>query len=203
MNVIGALSPAKVSELQAMDGKAHDEESQDTIIRLQMDVVVFALSVDYTRIATLKLSDRVDDRHYRFVGNSESFHDVSHRDGPMPEESHRLTDRHYAEHFKYFLDALAAVNTPTGPLIDQGAAIWVNQQANGDHDYGPLPYIIGGSAKGFFKQGQYIDIGERTPNCRLLNTFLAASGVRKADGSPTEDFGEASLPKKVQTEVMA
>ena len=37
----------------------------------------------------------------------------------------------------------------------------------------------------------------------MLNTLLTAVGVKKADGSPTDDFGDASLKKGVISEILA
>ncbi len=43
-------------------------------------------------------------------------------------------------------------------------------------------------------QVQFLDARRSAPN-RLFNTVLNAVGVRKSDGSPVDDFGDASLPK--------
>ena len=38
---------------------------------------------------------------------------------------------------------------------------------------------------------------------KMLNTLLTAAGVTKSDGSPTDNFGEASLPKGIFSEMLA
>ncbi len=203
MNITGALTPTKVSELQTVEAMLHAESTHDKIIRLHMDVTVFALSVDYTRAATLKIGDREDDHHFGFAGNNENFHDISHGEGPNPFEAHHLADMYHAGLFKYFLDELAAVSTPTGSLLDQGSAIWTNQQANGSHDVSPCPFILAGTSQGFYKKGVFVEIDRKISNARMLNTFLTGAGVRNPDGSPTADFGDASLAKNVHPEIMA
>jgi len=202
-NITGALSPSKIMDLETAESMLHAESNHDKIIRLHMDVMVFAFSVDYTRVATLKIGDRQDDHHFGFAGNNENFHDISHGEGPSPFEAHHMADQYHAGLYKYFLDQLSAVSTPTGSLLDQGSAIWTNQQANGGHDVSPIPFIVAGTAQGFFKKSLFVELGKTTSNARLLNTFLTAAGVRKTDGSPTEDFGDASLAKNVHTEIMA
>jgi len=37
----------------------------------------------------------------------------------------------------------------------------------------------------------------------MLNTLLTAAGVTKSGGAPTDDFGDASLPKGVFSELKA
>jgi hypothetical protein len=37
----------------------------------------------------------------------------------------------------------------------------------------------------------------------MLNTLLTAAGVTKDDGSPTDDFGEPSLPTGIFSEMLA
>jgi hypothetical protein len=38
---------------------------------------------------------------------------------------------------------------------------------------------------------------------KMLNTLLTAAGVTKAGGEATDDFGDASLPKGIFTELLA
>ena len=38
---------------------------------------------------------------------------------------------------------------------------------------------------------------------KMLNTLLTAAGVTKAGGAPTDDFGDASLPKGIFSELLA
>jgi hypothetical protein len=59
-----------------------------------------------------------------------------------------------------------------------------------------VPYISAGSARGFLKTGQVVNLGGAANN-RVLNTFINAAGVRKKDGSLVDDFGDASLSKGV------
>jgi hypothetical protein len=122
-------------------------------------------------------------------------------------------------HYKYMLDVLSAYETPLGPLLDQGVAIWANQCATGAHSFSNVPWILAGTANGYFKQGQFITVGTGDmPGGRqdgvggdgsvsgvnkMLNTLLTAAGVTKEDGSPTDDFGDSSLPNGLLTELLA
>jgi hypothetical protein len=39
---------------------------------------------------------------------------------------------------------LSAYDTPTGPLLDQGVAIWTNQCATGAHSFSNVPWVLAG-----------------------------------------------------------
>jgi len=106
-----------------------------------------------------------------------------------------------------------------GPLLDQGVSIWCNQCATGAHSFSNIPWIQAGSANGYFKKGQYITVGTgQQPGGsqdgkagdasmsgvnKMLNTLLTAAGVTKTGGGPTDNFGDASLPKGIFTEMVA
>jgi hypothetical protein len=105
---------------------------------------------------------------------------------------HRKIDRIHATEFLYLCDKLAAIETPTGPLIDQGYTVWTNQMSTGWHRHDNQPFAIVGSGGGYLSVGQYVDAGGVTLN-RMLNTLITAAGVTAADGGPVVDFGEASL----------
>jgi len=103
--------------------------------------------------------------------------------------------------------------------MDQGVTIWTNQCATGAHSFSNIPWIQAGTANGFFKQGQFVVVGSgQQPGGtqdgkggdasvsgvnKMLNTLLTAAGVTKTDGSPTDNFGESTLPKGIFSEMLA
>jgi hypothetical protein len=186
-------------------------DTRDTVVRLQMDLIVFALAADYTRVATLKIGDNNDQVRYVLDGKTlPPFHPISHRimgdgaSGPPiagAVDMHHRIDRIQARHFKYLLDRMRAVETPQGRLLDLGFAVWTNQIANGAHDYRKLPHITAGKARGALKTGLFLDVPDVTNN-RMLNTWLTAAGVRKAGGAPVDDFGDGGLSKGLLTQVL-
>src|SRR6266545_2111973 len=109
------------------------------------------------------------------------------------------------------------VKITTTPLMDQGVTIWTNQCATGAHLFSNIPWIQAGTANGFFKQGQYVVVGTgaqpggsqdgRAGDAsmsgvnKMLNTLLQAAGVTKTGGAVYDDFGDATLPKGIFTEM--
>jgi hypothetical protein len=183
-----------------------------------MDLMAFSAVADYSRVAVLKIGDRIDDHVYDINGQSFKFHDASHRAVANGLALHHEVDRLMMGHYKHLLDVLSSYDTPTGPLLDTGVAIWTNQCATGAHSFSNVPWILAGTANGFFKNGQFVTVGSGDmPGGRqdgvagdpsvagvnkMLNTLLTAAGVTKDDGSPSDDFGDASLPNGIFSELL-
>ncbi len=198
VGITGQLPPDKVSAIQDASTDPLNPARHDQVLTLQLDLLAFAISSGYTKAATLKIGDRIDRAIWTDGATTlPEFHMISHRifgdgahgaliDGAVT--MHHKIDVIHAKKIKYLLDQLAAVDTPSGKLLDQGFVAWTNQVAVGSHEYYPIPWIIAGAAKGYLKTGQYLDVGKVTGN-KLLNTLLGAAGVRKPNGDPIDNFG--------------
>ena len=213
------IPDADVATMKSMDGKPYDQSTRDTAVKLFMELMAFSAAADYSRVAVLKIGDRIDDHVYTYNGQSAKFHDVSHRQVANAVDFHHYIDRMMLNYYKYLLDTLSSYNTTMGPLLDQGVAIYCNQCATGAHSFSNIPWIQAGTANGYFKQGQHIVVGNgQQPGGsqdgkggdgsvsgvnKMLNTLLTAAGVTKTGGAPTDDFGDASLPKGLFTQLTA
>jgi hypothetical protein len=219
VRISGALAPdtqANLKDVGTQTGgtpKYYANEHADLTIGVQMDLMAFAVSSGYSKVAVLKIGDRSDNYAWPLPGYTPiNFHKIAHRSTSGLNDSatrisnaydmHRLIDGIYMRKFKWFLDRLAAIQTPSGPLLDQGFAAYTNQNANGWHNYSPIPWIIAGRARGYFSTGRYIQIPDTNLNL-LLNVLLGAVGVTKPDGSPVDDFGAEDLPKGRLTQILA
>ncbi len=214
-----SVPDADVATMKANDSKPYDQSIRDTSVKLFMELMAFSAAADYSRVAVLKIGDRIDDHIYTYNGQSAKFHDVSHRQVANAIDFHHYIDRMMLNYYKYLLDAVSAYNTPTGPLFDQGVTIYTNQCATGAHSFSNIPWIQAGTANGYYKKGQYLVLGTGAQPGgsqdgkggdasvsginKMLNTLLTAAGVTKDDGSPTDNFGEASLPKGIFSEMLA
>jgi hypothetical protein len=85
------------------------------------------------------------------------------------------------------LDSYTEENGKT--LLDNSAILYANELSDGKaHSFIDLPFIVAGSAAGYFKQGEYVKLAEPgnnkvAPHNRLLTTLVNAMGV------PLERFG--------------
>jgi hypothetical protein len=213
------IPDADVATMKTNDPKPYDQSIRDADVKLFMELMAFSAAADYSRVAVLKIGDRIDDHVYTYNGQSAKFHDVSHRQVANAIDFHQYIDRMMLNYYKYLLDTVSAYTTPTGSLLDQGVTIYCNQCATGAHSFSNVPWILAGTANGYLKKGQHIVVGNGQqpggsqdgkagdPSVsgvnKMLNTILTAAGVTKTGGAPTDDFGDPSLPKGIFTSLVA
>jgi hypothetical protein len=206
----------------ALEGAAANYDSDDgdqvlAAVRAHMDVAVLAVACGYTRSVSIQVANGNDAstryrdletgeqmENYHFISHRRLSHDSSGAIIPNADLLHHKIDRHFAATFRYLLDRLTEYQLPTGTLLDAGVSVWLNDQAQGpSHSSQNLPYILAGSANGFFKQGQYVKTEEDGTHCRLLNMIGTAVGLRSTSGGDLDDFGDPGLPKHAIPELRA
>jgi hypothetical protein len=191
-------------------GAIADVEREDVrpeVVRLHMEVFALAAACGQARSGTLQIGEGNDQTQYVWEGVTlPRFHHISHRinsDGaegtPIPNAAnlHHQVDRIQMRLFAHLLESLSRYgsSTGTGTLLDDGVCVWTNDLANGPpHGGNNMPFILAGGAGGNLRTGQFVDVGGRTTNV-ILNTIGSAVGCTKDDGSPMDDFGDASLTR--------
>lgn len=181
-----------------------DANDVDAVVKTHIDLIVLAMACGKSHAATLCIGNGNDQTQYMIDGRrAERYHHISHRvrsDGaegesiPDAELLHHKIDKKFAGYFKYLLDKLASVQTPTGTLLDDGVAVWFNDLEDGPpHGSRNLPWVLAGSCGGALRTGRYIR-GDWTIN-KIHNVIGAAVGVKNANGAPLDDFGDASYGK--------
>jgi hypothetical protein len=204
----------------ALDGASAGYDSDDgdqvlAAVRAHMDVAVLAVACGYTRSVAIQVANGNDGstryrntdtgqlmENYHFISHRRLSHDSSGEIIPNSDLLHHMVDRHFAQAFKYLLDRLQEYQLPTGTLLDSGVAVWINDQSQGpSHSSQNLPYILAGSAGGYFRQGAYVKT-EGT-HCRLLNMIGTAVGLRNSSGGDLDDFGDPGQPKHPIPELLA
>jgi hypothetical protein len=181
-----------------------DENDVDLVVSTHCDVIAMAMACGKSHAASLCIGNGNDQTQYTIDGMKfERYHHISHRvrgDGdegeaiPDAEELHHKIDKKFAGYFKYLLDKLSSFTTPTGTLLDDGAAVWFNDLADGPpHGSTNLPWVVAGGAGGKLKTGQYIR-GNFTVN-KIHNSIGAALGLTNGAGQPLDDFGAADYEK--------
>jgi hypothetical protein len=184
------------------------------VVKAMMDIAAWAFNCRLNHAVTLQVGDGNDGTQYIIDGVTlPRFHWISHRvksDGGSGEaipdaiDLHASIDRMQLQLFRHLLDRLASYSSPYGgTLLDDTVAVWTNDLGAGpSHSGDNTPWVLAGGASGSLKTGTFIDLAKK-PNNLMLNTLLTAVGVKKADGSPTDDFGDASLKKGVISEILA
>jgi hypothetical protein len=132
--------------------------------------------------------------------------------------------RTHAEIFAHLIDALKRYSDGNGTLLDSTAVVWVSELATGPHDLDRMPFVIAGSAGGYFRTGRYISHALELPNPHehpdwgdkatrrigpghshmlislmqamgLPNSEIGSTSVRTRDGNNTEIDLTGPLPR--------
>jgi Protein of unknown function (DUF1552) len=189
--------------LMAVDGKAATaNENMEKVVRLFFDLIAFSFASNRARTATLQVGGCNDHTRYTINGTVQPpYHFISHRiqsdgddgaDIPNAIDLHHEIDKIHARMFKYLLDRLSAYTLPGGgTLLDSSVNLWVNSVADGPpHSGNNIPHVLAGGANGFLKMGQHFKVASKSYTNLALNTIASACGVRKADGSNIDNFGD-------------
>lgn len=184
--------------------------------RMHMRVAALAVSCGYTRSAAIQVGNGNDGTtRYENLGGGglmENFHFLSHRrqshgnDGaviPNSDVLHSYVDIQFMQAYRFLLEELDRYTMPNGQsALDNGMAIYFNDNGNGPaHAAVNSPWIIGGSACGYIKQGEYIQLSGGSNNHRqLLHTIGAATGV---DLDNLMEIGDPGLPGGLLNEILA
>ncbi|HEY2901363.1 MAG TPA: DUF1552 domain-containing protein [Polyangia bacterium] len=195
---------------------------REAAVKTQLSLIALAFASGMTTGATLQIGPLQDDVQYIINGKRTSmgYHSITHAEnGDTPAASpgsktdgrdlsmvalHHQVDRIHARFLGYMIDQMKLYQTIDGKtLLDSSVVVWTNQMGNGYAHTSPrVPFVYAGSAGGTLKTGVSVDaIGQK--NSQLLNSVLTACGVRKADGSPKDDFGDASAAKGIYAGIMA
>jgi hypothetical protein len=95
----------------------------------------------------------------------------------------------YAQQFAYLLGKLDAIQEGTGTLLDNSVIAWTNELSKGNtHSSHNIPWILAGSAGGYFRTGRLIQYTPEQPHNNLLVSFMNAMGL--ADETT---FGERAV----------
>ena len=192
--------PPDTAGMQAVNGSHTTDANMEKVVKFQLDLIAFAFASDRARTATLQVGGCNDHTKYTINGvQAPPFHYISHRvmsDGGSGDpianavELHHQIDRIHARYFKHLLDKLSAYTLPTGgTLLDSSVNLWVNSVSDGPpHSGNNVPHVLAGNAGGFLKTGVHLKTTGYTS--KVLSTIASATGVRKADGSLVDNFGD-------------
>ena len=192
--------PPDTAGMQGVNGSHTTDANMEKVVKFQLDLIAFAFASDRARTATLQVGGCNDHTKYTINGvQAPPFHYISHRvmsDGGSGDpianavELHHQIDRIHARYFKHLLDKLSAYTlSGGGNLLDSSVNLWVNSVSDGPpHSGNNVPHVLAGNAGGFLKTGIHLKTTGYTS--KVLSTIASATGVRKADGSLVDNFGD-------------
>jgi hypothetical protein len=157
------------------------------VAQQQIDLAVQALSCGSTNVCTLQMSHTVSPTVFTWLGESDGHHSLSHCDDSNTAgvASFVNCERWYAEQFAYLLDQLLAAEDPVtgGSMLDSTLVLWAKELGDGRaHTCVDVPWVMAGSADGFFSTGRYVDLAGATQDGVLTS-------IANAFGLELESFG--------------
>jgi hypothetical protein len=211
------LPSATAGEIATIDPtKVKSDAEFKRMGRLQMDVMAIALACGSTNVASLQWGGGAGGPVFRWDGMSHIYnhHKLSHgttldNGGDAVagyEDMIAAIDNWYAQQFAYLLTRLSSYTEGSGTLLDNSVVVWGNELSDGkDHDFRDLPFVLAGSAGGYFKTGQYVKVTKQAdpkndvdaPHNMLLTTLLNSVGCKGPDGMPLATFGSAGKPGEI------
>jgi hypothetical protein len=154
------------------------------VAKLQIDLLVSAMTCDQVRVGSLQFENSVGQAIFSWVDPTitRGHHDMSHDDDSNADTMEKLTKINiwYAQQLNYLMTALAAVPEPTangmGTMLDNTVIVWCNELSKGNvHSHSPQPFVLAGGAGGALQTGRFLQF-DQTPHNNLLVSLVNMMG---------------------------
>jgi hypothetical protein len=165
-------------------------ENFPTIAKLQMDLMLLALTCGMTNVATFMFANSDSWQYYPWIGINEEHHTMSHMDDD-PGYKEKLTQINIwtAQQVTYMLDGLAkATDSDGSTVLDNSLLLWGNELGKGStHTYQDIPWMLAGGVGGQFRMGRFLQYNH-TPHNNMLVSIANAFGF-----ADVKTFGDATV----------
>ena len=160
-------------------GVIEQNDQMPRISRMQIELLVSALSADFTRVATLQYTNSVGQPHMTWLGVDEGQHELSHEPNSNEAAQEKLTkiNAWYAGEIAHLAKRLAETPEPggDGSLLDHTTIVWTNELGEGNsHSRDDIPWVLVGGGLGF-ATGRALEF-PGVPHNRFLITLAHAMG---------------------------
>jgi hypothetical protein len=178
-------------------GVRRENDNIPQIARMQIDLLVNSLAADFARVATLQFTCSVGQARMRWLGISESHHELSHKpDSDRESQDHLIKiNRWYCEQLAYLARRLAETPEPggQGTLLDNTLLVWTNELGKGNsHTLDNIPFVLVGNGADF-NMGRSLRYPRLSHN-RLLLALTQGMGHRIPTFGNPNFCGEGILP---------
>jgi hypothetical protein len=149
------------------------------ISRMQIELLVNALSNDMTRVASLQYMRSVGQAQMRWLGIEEGHHSLSHDpdSNQASQDKLRKINTWFAGEVAHLAKRLSETPEPAGEgnMLDNTLIVWINELGKGNsHLLDNIPIVMVGGGAGF-KMGRSMKL-EKAPLNRLWMTVAHAMG---------------------------
>ena len=163
-------------------------DNMPLISRMQTDLLVNSLMSDFTRVATMQITNSVGNPRMRWLDIDEGHHTISHEPDSNEEAYEQLIkiNTWYSEQVAYMAKKLKETPEPGGDgnMLDHTTIIWTNELGKGNsHTRNSIPFVMIGGGLGF-KMGRALNYGHQAHNRLLLSITEAMGYPEKTFGNP-------------------
>ncbi len=171
-------------------GDGHIDLSNDEPMprtgKLMMDMLVYAMACDLTRVGTLQWADSSANNTFPWLDLNDTHHGYQHDRGYNPAAIGKIQSW-YAKQFAYFLDKLLEVQENGRPLLDSTLVFWATEISHpSTHAQDDMPFMLAGSANGAIRPGRWLQFPGRSHNDLLV-------AIQNAFGMDVTTFGRAEF----------
>lgn len=174
---------------------ADSEDDMPQILELDLDLLAVAFACDLTRVASLQISTGQNRIRYPWVNSLGEGHTLSHA-GPTNEgATQQLVDRErwHSGQLARFAERLASIPEGDGSVLDHTLILWGTEVSVGNtHALTNLPYLMLGSAGGYFRTGRFVQFSDVSNNDLLVSVLNAMGVEAQTFGHP--DYVTGPLP---------
>jgi hypothetical protein len=161
------------------------------ISRMQIDLLVNALSNNMARVASLQYMRSVGNAQMRWVGVEEGHHTLSHEPDSNQDAHAKLLkiNQWFAGELAYLLQKLRDTPEPSGSgsMLDHTLVVWTNELGKGNsHTLDNVPLVLVGGGAGF-RMGRSLQL-DKVPHNRLWLSVAHGMGH-----TSLQTFGQADL----------
>ena len=163
-------------------------DNMPVISRMQTDLLVNSLMSDFTRVASMQITNSVGNPRMRWLDIDEGHHTMSHEPDSNEEAYEQLVkiNTWYSEQVAYMAQKLKDTPEPGGDgnMLDHTTIIWTNELGKGNsHTRNSIPFVMVGGGLGY-KTGRSLNFGGQPHNRLLLSIAEAMGAPEKTFGNP-------------------
>ena len=163
-------------------------------VKFMSDLVAAAIICGRSRAVTMDLIDNGGGNSLTFPWleiPSPDFHAIAHQGSANYKQKVLIDQWFYSQCVASLVAKLAAVPEGDGTVLDNTVILVCNDMSEGSfHFVGSIPYVMIGSAGGFFKTGRLVTFPDQLPNNKLLTSILHAMGIMANGVGPAKYAGD-------------
>jgi hypothetical protein len=176
MPVAGCIAKPSIATVDKVRGKnvwAHENFAD--LMDAQIDVAAFALRCGLTRVVTIQAGYVNHGVPFTWLGIGSGHHGLSHG----VRDQHARCQQWFALKLSGLLDQLSIPDPEDSAhtMLDNTTVVWCSEIADGQqHNCQSVPLVLAGGGSGYFKTGQYLQLGS-VSHATVLTSLAEAMGV--------------------------